>query len=129
MKNELGLGYIDAICEKCRGRINKGGVFEPAMDFFNITVKDFKRKIYYYHTLLNFLGIDKYNKNGEKITKRIFYHKECLPEHFKDLIPSKEKIESYLGTKNVGLTIGIEMSKKDVSKTRIKPKKLKINKK
>ena len=121
-KENVSLGSIDAICEKCGGRLNRGGVFEPALDFFNIIVKESKRKMYYYHTLLDFLGIDQYDKNSEKITKRTFYHKECIPEHFEDLIPQKEKIESYLETKDIGLGVGIEISKKEARETRLKPK-------
>ncbi len=123
MKEKINLGSIDAICEKCGGRLNKDGIFEPSLDFFNITVKESKRKIYYYHTLLDFLGIDQYNKKSERITKRTFYHEECIPKHFKDLIPLEEEIESYLGAKGVGFKVGVEISKREAGQTRLKPRK------
>lgn len=72
--------------------------------------------------MLDFLGIDKYDEEGTNIIKRVFYHKECIPSHLKELVPSKEKINSYLKTNNVGNQLNVELSKRKAQKTRLKPK-------
>lgn len=121
-KERINLGSIDAACNKCDGKLNKGGIFEPSLDFFNITVKESKRKVYYFHTLLDFLGIDQYNKEGTKIIKRFFYHKECTPDNLKELVPLKEEINSYLSPKKPGVRISVEISKTEANKTKLGPK-------
>jgi len=115
---------INAICKKCGGEINKDGIFESALDPYNIQNHDLDKDIfYYYHTLLDFLGIDKYSKeNPDKISERIFFHKECIPEEYKKFIPTKEAIDGYLETNDVGKAITIGISKKAAQKSRIAPK-------
>lgn len=43
-EDNINLGSINAICNRCGGRLNKDDIFEPSLDFFNITVKETKKR-------------------------------------------------------------------------------------
>lgn len=109
---------IDAKCEKCGGGLNKGGIFPPGADPYNMCVGSKENVVYWYHALLRFLF--SFDRNSENIT---YYHKECVPEDLVGFCPSQEDIEKFLEANKLGEIISVLLSADIASKTRLGPKK------
>lgn len=108
---------VNALCKKCEGGLNKGGIFPPGADPYNMCMGDNGNEVCWYHVLLHFLFT--YNKISGDIT---YYHKECVPENLKAFLPTQEKIDKYLETDRAGEIVSIRISSDSANKTRLGPK-------
>ncbi len=122
---------LKARCDVCKELLAKG-IAPLGVDFFYLGVQEKKHGnetiTVSYHALLSFLLIKIYLR--EDLKRAYFVHKECVPEKYKFLIPSKEELSRFFDTgENVGTGISLLLSAQDAKESRIngKPNKERAN--